>query len=73
MTKKPFDIVDLSDDELQEAKREEETILAEDTLQVPKADVIEKFMMSMAYGKQVVVPILQILEESRAQVEKETG
>ncbi|KAL2614246.1 hypothetical protein R1flu_025938 [Riccia fluitans] len=58
MTKKPYDTIDLSDDEPQEAKREEETILAEVTSHVPKADVIEKFRMSMVYGEQVVIPIL---------------
>ncbi|KAL2649960.1 hypothetical protein R1flu_018088 [Riccia fluitans] len=72
MTMKPYDMIDLSNDEPQEAKREEETILAEDTSQVPEADVIEKFRMSMVHGEQVVTPHLRILEESRAQVEEET-
>ncbi|KAL2624415.1 hypothetical protein R1flu_008660 [Riccia fluitans] len=54
MTKKPYDMIDLSDDKPEEAKREEETILAEDSLQVPEVDVIEKFSLfrlSMVYGE----------------------
>ncbi|KAL2649557.1 hypothetical protein R1flu_017685 [Riccia fluitans] len=72
MTKKLYNTIKLSDEELQEAKREEETILAEDTSQVPEVDMIEKFRMSMVYGEQVVVSILRILEESRAQVDEES-
>ncbi|KAL2622177.1 hypothetical protein R1flu_002382 [Riccia fluitans] len=46
-TRKPYDTIELSDDEPQDAKREEETILAKDTLPIPKTDAIEKFMLSM--------------------------
>ncbi|KAL2642963.1 hypothetical protein R1flu_010550 [Riccia fluitans] len=65
------DTIDLSDDEPQEVKKEEETVLAEGTSQVPEADVIENFKKSMVYGKQVVVPILRFLKKSRAKVEEE--
>ncbi|KAL2653235.1 hypothetical protein R1flu_021363 [Riccia fluitans] len=64
-------MIDLSD-ESQEAKQEEETILAEDTSQAPKGDTIEKFRLSMKFDAKVVTPILHILEESRALVEGET-
>ncbi|KAL2654160.1 hypothetical protein R1flu_022288 [Riccia fluitans] len=56
MTKKGM--IDLSDEEPQEAKREEETVYAEGTLQAPETDDINNFKKSMAYGEQVVVPIL---------------
>ncbi|KAL2651035.1 hypothetical protein R1flu_019163 [Riccia fluitans] len=51
------DMIDLSNDDPQEAKREEETVFAERTLQIPKSDMIDNFMKSMTYGEQVVVPI----------------
>ncbi|KAL2633947.1 hypothetical protein R1flu_005426 [Riccia fluitans] len=41
--------VELSD-ESQEAKREEETVLAEDTSQAPKTDDIENVKRSMVFG-----------------------
>ncbi|KAL2631496.1 hypothetical protein R1flu_016182 [Riccia fluitans] len=69
MSKK--DTIDLSDDELQEAKREEETVLAEGTSQAPETEVIENFRKSMVYDEQVMVHILRLLEESRAEVEEE--
>ncbi|KAL2644893.1 hypothetical protein R1flu_012480 [Riccia fluitans] len=67
------DTIDLSDDKLQEAKREEETIFTEGTSQIPETDVIDNFKKSMTYGEQVVVPILRLLEERRAEVEEEVG
>ncbi|KAL2650471.1 hypothetical protein R1flu_018599 [Riccia fluitans] len=48
--KKPFDTIDLSDDEPQKVKREEEMVLAEDTSPILEADKIEKFRLSMVYG-----------------------
>ncbi|KAL2623788.1 hypothetical protein R1flu_008033 [Riccia fluitans] len=72
MTKIPHETIDLSD-ESQEAKKEEEIILAEDTLQAPEVDAIEKFQLSMIYDEQVVTPIIRILEESKTQVEEEVG
>ncbi|KAL2624138.1 hypothetical protein R1flu_008383 [Riccia fluitans] len=63
------DMIDLSDDEPQEVKREE-TILAKGTSQIPEIDIIDNFKKSMTYGEQMVVPILQLLEESRAKVEE---
>ncbi|KAL2634252.1 hypothetical protein R1flu_005731 [Riccia fluitans] len=51
MTKKLDDTINLSDDEPQEAKRKEETLLAKVTSLVPKVDVIENFRKSMIYGK----------------------
>ncbi|KAL2645233.1 hypothetical protein R1flu_012820 [Riccia fluitans] len=73
MTKQPFNTIKLSDDEPQEEKREEESLLAEDTSSIPEADEIEKFRLSMVYSKRVVTPVLQILEDNRALVEEETG
>ncbi|KAL2630967.1 hypothetical protein R1flu_015653 [Riccia fluitans] len=70
--KKPHKLINLSD-ESQEAKQEEETILAKDTLQALEADTIEKFHLSMEFDTQVVTPILRILEESRTLVEEEAG
>ncbi|KAL2633587.1 hypothetical protein R1flu_005066 [Riccia fluitans] len=72
-TKTPHDTIDLSDNEPQEAKSEEGTILAEDTLQPLEADAIEKFRLSMVYSEKVVTPILQILKKSRTLVEEEVG
>ncbi|KAL2644716.1 hypothetical protein R1flu_012303 [Riccia fluitans] len=63
--------IDLSHREVQEAKREEETNYA--TSQPPETDVIDNVKKSLAYGEEVVVPILLLLEESRAEVEKEVG
>ncbi|KAL2621323.1 hypothetical protein R1flu_001528 [Riccia fluitans] len=65
-------MIDLSD-ESQEAKKEEETVLSKDTLQLTKSDLIEKFRLSLTYGKQIVIPILHILEGNRTQVEVEIG
>ncbi|KAL2644464.1 hypothetical protein R1flu_012051 [Riccia fluitans] len=48
--KKPCETIDLSD-ELQEAKWEEETVLPEDTSQLPEFNIIEKFCLSLAYGE----------------------
>ncbi|KAL2645230.1 hypothetical protein R1flu_012817 [Riccia fluitans] len=63
--------IDLSDEEPQEAKREEETNFAEGTSQAPTIDDIDNFRKSMTYGEEVVVPILRFLGESRAEVEEE--
>ncbi|KAL2635268.1 hypothetical protein R1flu_006747 [Riccia fluitans] len=71
MTKK--DTIDLSNDKSHEAEKEEETIFTEGTLQAPEIDDIENFKKSMNYGKQVVIPILRLLEESKAEVEEEVG
>ncbi|KAL2609972.1 hypothetical protein R1flu_028545 [Riccia fluitans] len=71
MTKK--EMHDLSDEEPQEAKREEETIFAKGTLQAPKTDVIDNFRKSMTYGEEIVISILRLLEESKAEVEDEVG
>ncbi|KAL2651488.1 hypothetical protein R1flu_019616 [Riccia fluitans] len=65
--------IDLSDEEAQEAKREEETNFAKGTSQALETDIIDNFRKSMTYGEEVVVPILQLLEESRAKVEEEVG
>ncbi|KAL2649248.1 hypothetical protein R1flu_017376 [Riccia fluitans] len=71
MTKK--ETIHLSEGEVQEVKREEETNYAEGTSQVPETDVVDNYRKSMAYGEEVVVPILRLFEESRAEVEEEVG
>ncbi|KAL2633881.1 hypothetical protein R1flu_005360 [Riccia fluitans] len=55
MTKKGM--IDLSDEEPQEAKKEEKTIFAEGTLQALETNIIDNFRKSMTYGEEVVVPI----------------
>ncbi|KAL2624354.1 hypothetical protein R1flu_008599 [Riccia fluitans] len=66
-------MINLSNDKPQEAKREEKTIFAEGSSQIPETDVINNIKKSMTYEEQVVVPILQLLEESKAEVEEEVG
>ncbi|KAL2633948.1 hypothetical protein R1flu_005427 [Riccia fluitans] len=64
------DTIELSDDEPQEAKREEETVLTEGTSQVLETNMIENFRKSMVYGEQVVVPILRFLEETKPKLKR---
>ncbi|KAL2623771.1 hypothetical protein R1flu_008016 [Riccia fluitans] len=70
--KTPHATTELSD-EPQEAKQEEETILREDTSLLPESQFIEQFCLSLAYGEQIVIPILHIIEGTRTQVEAEVG
>ncbi|KAL2633955.1 hypothetical protein R1flu_005434 [Riccia fluitans] len=72
VTKKPCETIELSN-ESQEAKQEEETALPEDSLQLLESHIIEQFCLSLAYGEQIMVPILHIFEGNRIQVEAEVG
>ncbi|KAL2632107.1 hypothetical protein R1flu_016793 [Riccia fluitans] len=71
-TKTPCETIDLRDGS-QEAKQEEETVLPEDTSQLPETDIIEQLQLSLAYGEWIFVPILHILEGNWMQVEAEVG
>ncbi|KAL2629275.1 hypothetical protein R1flu_013961 [Riccia fluitans] len=66
-------LIDLSDEEPQEAKQEEETVFAKGTSQALETDNIENFKRSITFDEVVVVTILRILDKSRAQVEEEVG
>ncbi|KAL2611806.1 hypothetical protein R1flu_023498 [Riccia fluitans] len=65
--KNPTEMIDLSE----EAKKEAESVLAEDTLEA-KVDDTESFRLAVLFGSQTITNILQILAKSRTKVERVT-
>ncbi|KAL2624147.1 hypothetical protein R1flu_008392 [Riccia fluitans] len=60
-TKIPIDPIEVSDGSV-EVKQEAQIVLSEDSSQLPESQIIDQFGLSLAYGDQIVMPVLCILE-----------